>query len=63
VLIEGEGRKGNLKGRTRTNKLVHLEGDLAPPAFAHVEVTGAHPHHLTGRLVSATSHPAVPGPR
>jgi tRNA-2-methylthio-N6-dimethylallyladenosine synthase len=63
VLIEGEGRKGNLKGRTRTNKLVHLEGDLAPAAFAQVELTAAHPHHLTGRLVSATSTRTFARPR
>jgi tRNA-2-methylthio-N6-dimethylallyladenosine synthase len=53
VLIEGEGRKGNLAGRTRTNKLVHASGDLRPGAFADVLVTGAHPHHLDGELVRA----------
>ena len=26
VLVEGEGRKGNLRARTRTNKLVHFDG-------------------------------------
>jgi len=50
VLVEGEGRKGNLKGRTRTNKLVHVEGDMEPGTFADVFVTGAHPHHLDGQL-------------
>jgi tRNA-2-methylthio-N6-dimethylallyladenosine synthase len=50
LLIDGEGRKGNLKGRTRTNKLVHLDGELLPGSFADVEITGAHPHHLDGRL-------------
>jgi tRNA-2-methylthio-N6-dimethylallyladenosine synthase len=52
LLIEGEGRKGNLKGRTRTNKLVHAEGDLAPGTFARVRVARAHPHHLTGSLAA-----------
>jgi tRNA-2-methylthio-N6-dimethylallyladenosine synthase len=58
VLIEGEGRKGNLKGRTRTNKLVHLPGELEPGAFADVEITAAHPHFLEARkssLVGATA--------
>jgi tRNA A37 methylthiotransferase MiaB len=50
VLVEGEGRKGNLKGRTRTNKLVHFAGDLQPGAFADVAITAAHPHHLDARL-------------
>jgi tRNA-2-methylthio-N6-dimethylallyladenosine synthase len=50
VLIEGEGRKGNLKGRTRTNKLVHLDADLRPGQFADVDITAAHPHYLDARL-------------
>jgi tRNA-2-methylthio-N6-dimethylallyladenosine synthase len=62
VLVEGEGRKGNRKGRTRTNKLVHAPGRMAAGAFAHVEVTGAHPHHLDGQVVPdpvAVAAPAV----
>jgi tRNA-2-methylthio-N6-dimethylallyladenosine synthase len=57
ILIEGEGRKGNLKGRTRTNKLVHVPGDLEAGTFADVEITAAHPHFLDARmpaLVGAT---------
>ncbi|HEX8100140.1 MAG TPA: tRNA (N6-isopentenyl adenosine(37)-C2)-methylthiotransferase MiaB [Actinomycetota bacterium] len=46
VLVEGRGRKGNLKGRTRTNKLVHFDGALEPGTFADVQITGAHPHFL-----------------
>jgi tRNA-2-methylthio-N6-dimethylallyladenosine synthase len=53
VLIEGEGRKGNLKGRTRTNKLVHMPGQIPPGAFATVTITEAHPHHLGGRISRA----------
>jgi tRNA-2-methylthio-N6-dimethylallyladenosine synthase len=53
VLIDGEGRKGNLRGRTRTNKLVHLPGELLPGTFADVLVTTAHPHHLDGQPVAA----------
>jgi tRNA-2-methylthio-N6-dimethylallyladenosine synthase len=62
VLVEGEGRKGNRKGRTRTNKLVHAPGQMAAGTFADVEVTGAHPHHLDGHVVPdplAVAAPAV----
>ena len=50
ILVEGEGRKGNLRGRTRTNKLVHTPGSAAPGTFVTARITEAHPHHLTGRL-------------
>jgi tRNA-2-methylthio-N6-dimethylallyladenosine synthase len=52
VLVEGEGRKGNLRGRTRTNKLVHAPGDVLAGSFADVEITEAHPHHLIGRVAA-----------
>jgi tRNA-2-methylthio-N6-dimethylallyladenosine synthase len=52
VLVEGLGRKSNLKGRTRTNKLIHLEGDLPPGTFVEAFVTEAHPHHLIGTLAA-----------
>jgi tRNA-2-methylthio-N6-dimethylallyladenosine synthase len=55
VLIEGEGRKGNLAGRTRTNKLVHVEGGLSPGAFTHARITEAAPHHLLGTLAGAAA--------
>ena len=55
ILVEGQGRKGNLRGRTRTNKLVHAPGDLPAGSFASVRVTGAAPHHLTGELVTAAA--------
>jgi len=48
VLVEGEGRKGNRKGRTRTNKLVHFQAEAPPGTFVDVLVTEAHPHHLSG---------------
>jgi tRNA-2-methylthio-N6-dimethylallyladenosine synthase len=50
ALVEGEGRKGNLQGRTRTNKLVHFAGDFESGTFADVLVTCAHPHHLDGQF-------------
>jgi len=49
VLVEGEGRKGGAQGRTRTNKVVHFEGEPRPGEFLDVTVTGAHPHHLDAR--------------
>jgi tRNA-2-methylthio-N6-dimethylallyladenosine synthase len=61
VMIEGEGRKGNLKGRTRTNKLVHLSADLEPGDFVDVEVTAAHPHHLDARSAGTAGSTALVG--
>jgi tRNA-2-methylthio-N6-dimethylallyladenosine synthase len=60
VLVEGEGRKGRLQARTRTNKVVHFDGALEPGTFATVRVTGAHPHHLDGELVEVTELPRAP---
>jgi tRNA-2-methylthio-N6-dimethylallyladenosine synthase len=57
VLVEGVGRKGNVQGRTRTNKVVHLPGDLAPGTFVDAGIVSAHPHHLVGELVRVTSLP------
>jgi tRNA-2-methylthio-N6-dimethylallyladenosine synthase len=55
VLVEGRGRKGNLAARTRTNKLVHVPGDLPPGTFADALIGEAHPHFLTGTLVPAAA--------
>ncbi|HZA60402.1 MAG TPA: tRNA (N6-isopentenyl adenosine(37)-C2)-methylthiotransferase MiaB [Actinomycetota bacterium] len=52
VLVEGEGKKGGLQGRTRTNKVVNVAGDGRPGDFLDVRVDRGHPHHLTGRVVS-----------
>jgi tRNA-2-methylthio-N6-dimethylallyladenosine synthase len=54
VLVEGEGRKGRVQGRTRTNKVVHFDGTYAEGAFADVRIEGAHPHHLDGAPLVAT---------
>jgi tRNA-2-methylthio-N6-dimethylallyladenosine synthase len=51
VLVEGIGRKGRVQGRTRTNRLVHLDGDHAPGTFLDARMVAAHPHHLEGELV------------
>jgi tRNA-2-methylthio-N6-dimethylallyladenosine synthase len=51
VLVEGVGRKGGTQGRTRTNRVVHLDADLAAGTLVEARVVGAHPHHLDGELV------------
>jgi len=48
LLIEGEGRKGGAQGRTRTNKVVHVDGRHVPGTFLDAEILSAHPHHLSG---------------
>jgi tRNA-2-methylthio-N6-dimethylallyladenosine synthase len=53
VLIEGVGRKGGAQGRTRTNKVVHLDAALAPGTFVDARIVSAHPHHLLGERVAA----------
>jgi tRNA-2-methylthio-N6-dimethylallyladenosine synthase len=51
VLVEGEGRKGRVQGRTRSNKVVHFDGDARPGQFVDVRITAGHPHHLSGQPV------------
>jgi tRNA-2-methylthio-N6-dimethylallyladenosine synthase len=53
VLIEGTGRKGGVQGRTRTNKVVHVPGEIPPGTFLHARIVSAHPHHLVGEPVGA----------
>jgi tRNA-2-methylthio-N6-dimethylallyladenosine synthase len=52
VLIEGLGRKGGARGRTRGNRVVHVGGEHAPGTFLDVRIVGAHPHHLDGELAA-----------
>jgi tRNA-2-methylthio-N6-dimethylallyladenosine synthase len=51
VLVEGSGRRGGSQGRTRTNRVVNLEGDTTPGTFLDVRIVRAHPHHLVGEPV------------
>lgn len=51
LLIEAGGRGGRAQGRTRTNKIVHFEGDAEPGQLLQARVTAAQAHHLTGELV------------
>ena len=51
VLVEGPGRRGGSQGRTRTNRVVNLDGEVASGTFLDVRITSAHPHHLVGEPV------------
>src|SRR5262245_54128227 len=51
VLVEGTGRKGGVQGRTRTNRVVHLPGEIDAGAFLDARIASAHPHHLAGEPV------------
>jgi tRNA-2-methylthio-N6-dimethylallyladenosine synthase len=54
VLVEGAGRRGtSSQSRTRTNRIVHLEGALEPGTFVTARITAAAPHHLSGEVVPA----------
>ena len=53
VLVEGTGRKGGVQGRTRTNKVVHVRGEISPGTFLDARIVSAHPHHLVGEPVGA----------
>ncbi|CAN5564521.1 tRNA (N6-isopentenyl adenosine(37)-C2)-methylthiotransferase MiaB [soil metagenome] len=61
VLIEGPSKRDQsvTSGRTRQNKLVHFASAeaLRVGAYGLVEVTGAAPHHLTGRFLELTAEP------
>jgi tRNA-2-methylthio-N6-dimethylallyladenosine synthase len=59
VLIEGLGRKGGARGRTRGNRVVHVGGEHAPGTFLDVRIVGAHPHHLDGELAEQREPAAV----
>ena len=60
VLVEGRGRKGRVQGRTRTNKVVHFDGDRAEGDFVDVRIESVHPHHLVGRPVPARAPATAP---
>jgi tRNA-2-methylthio-N6-dimethylallyladenosine synthase len=51
ILVEGTGRKGRVQGRTRTNRVVHVDGAYEPGTFLDARIVAAHPHHLDGELV------------
>jgi tRNA A37 methylthiotransferase MiaB len=49
--VEGIGRKGGVQGRTRTNRVVHLPGEIEQGTFLDARIVSAHPHHLVGKRV------------
>jgi tRNA-2-methylthio-N6-dimethylallyladenosine synthase len=61
VLIEGPAKRGGpciVSGRTRQNKLVHLEGDgLRPGTVVKALIQQAAPHFLRGKLVEVIAPP------
>jgi tRNA-2-methylthio-N6-dimethylallyladenosine synthase len=61
VLVEGPAKKGGpgvLSGRSRQNKLVHLEGEgVLPGALVEVVIEHAAPHFLKGRPVRVLAQP------
>lgn len=59
VLVQGPSKRnaGVTSGRTRQNKLVHFEGQLAPGSRALVEITSAATHFLRGTLVEKIAGP------
>jgi tRNA-2-methylthio-N6-dimethylallyladenosine synthase len=62
VLIEGRSKRGDAtQGRTRANRIVHVEEPLAPGGFASVVITAAAAHYLAGELVAAAEPAAALG--
>ena len=56
VLIEGEDRKGQSRGRTPCNRIVHLEGRRVPPgSYARVRICRGLPNSLLGDLCEPES--------
>jgi len=53
VLVEGPSKKdaGVVAARSRSGKLVHVEGVWQPGSFLNVEILSAAPHHLVGRPI------------
>jgi tRNA-2-methylthio-N6-dimethylallyladenosine synthase len=54
LLSEGPSRKdpAMITGRTRGNKVVHVEADTAPGEFCEAIIDHAAPSHLVGRLLT-----------
>ena len=61
VLVSGPSRKDAsvVAARTPQHRLVHFAPPtpLRPGTYATVEITGAAPHHLTGRFVELLAEP------
>ena len=58
VLVEGRSKQGDrdVTGRTRSNKIVNVEGDLSLVGkLVPVHITKAYPHSLRGEILSSES--------
>jgi tRNA-2-methylthio-N6-dimethylallyladenosine synthase len=57
VLLDGPSRMDAavLSGRTRCNRIVHLDGQAPAGAFVEARITRAHAHSLTGEAVPPAS--------
>ena len=66
ILVEGPSKtdEQRMSGRTRSNRLVHVErtADTVPGALLNAEITEAASFYLLGRLTDAPAQPGVPGP-
>ena len=56
ILVEGRDRKGQSRGRTPCNRIVHVESGQAPQPgeYARVEIVRGLPNSLIGRIVPGT---------
>ena len=53
VLVEGRDRKGQSRGRTACNRIVHVEGEpegLTPGTYVTVEITRGLPNSLIAEI-------------
>jgi tRNA-2-methylthio-N6-dimethylallyladenosine synthase len=58
ILVEGRSKQSDrdVTGRTRSNKIVNVEGDLnLVGKLVPVQITKAHPHSLRGEILSSKS--------
>jgi tRNA-2-methylthio-N6-dimethylallyladenosine synthase len=56
LLTEGAGKRGgSTQGRSRTNRIVHLDAAIDPGTFVDATITAAAAHHLQGEAVPAAA--------
>ncbi|MGH9367608.1 MAG: tRNA (N6-isopentenyl adenosine(37)-C2)-methylthiotransferase MiaB [Thermoanaerobaculia bacterium] len=60
VLIEGEDRQGQSRGRTACNRIVHVRGagPIAAGSYVRVSIERGLPNSLIGRLADGAARPA-----
>lgn len=63
VLVEGPSKQGHsdVTGRTRSNKIVNVEGNLnLVGKLVPIQITKAYPHSLRGQMISSDSPARLP---